>query len=99
MDNFVREKLQEWNLSSLMDVLEGKYLVSFPSTNFSPEKPHQNCEASAATTLSFFPIENMIDKEAFLLLNEEALKEMISAVGPRLKLQKKLRELQVINYV
>lgn len=38
----------------------------------------------------------MIDEEAFLLLEEEALKEMISAVGPRIKLQKKLRELQVI---
>ena len=37
----------------------------------------------------------MIDQESFLLLNDEALKEMISAVGPRIKLQKKLRELQV----
>ena len=44
----------------------------------------------------FFFIENMIDEEAFLLLEEEALKEMISAVGPRIKLQKKIRELQVI---
>lgn len=28
MDIFVREKLQEWNLSSLTDILEGMYLVS-----------------------------------------------------------------------
>lgn len=39
----------------------------------------------------------MIDEEAFSLLEEETLKEMISAVGPRIKLQKKLRELQVIS--
>jgi hypothetical protein len=28
MDNFVKEKLREWNLSSLVDILEGKYFVS-----------------------------------------------------------------------
>ena len=39
-----------------------------------------------------------MDQEAFLLLNEEALKEMVPAVGPRLKLQKKLRELQVSEW-
>jgi hypothetical protein len=27
MDNFVKEKLREWNLSSLVDILEGKCLV------------------------------------------------------------------------
>jgi hypothetical protein len=37
----------------------------------------------------------MIDQEPFLLLNEEALKEIVPAVGQRLALQKKLRELQV----
>jgi hypothetical protein len=40
----------------------------------------------------------MIDQEAFLLLNEETLKEMISAVGPRIKLLKNLRELQVSGF-
>ena len=28
MDNFVKEKLREWNISSLVDILEGKYFVS-----------------------------------------------------------------------
>jgi hypothetical protein len=37
----------------------------------------------------------MIDEESFLLLNEGSLKEMEIPVGPRLKLQKKLQELQV----
>ena len=44
----------------------------------------------------YYPFtENMIDEEAFLLLEESALKEMISAVGPRLKFQRKLQQLQV----
>jgi hypothetical protein len=37
----------------------------------------------------------MIDEEAFLLLNQDALKEMEIPVGPRIKLQKKLKEFQV----
>lgn len=45
-----------------------------------------------------FSTENMIDQEAFLLLNDESLKEIISALGPRIKLQKKLRELQVNKF-
>ena len=89
MDNFVKEKLQEWNLSSLA----GKYLCS---TNHFRKKPTKNCETSAITTnVGVFSVENMIDQEAFLLLNEETLKEMISAIGPRIKLQRKLQELQV----
>ena len=42
-----------------------------------------------------FSIDNMIDEESFLLLNEETLKEMQIPVGPRLKILKKLQELQV----
>ena len=42
-----------------------------------------------------FSIDNMIDEESFLLLNEETLKEIQTPVGPRLKILKKLRELQV----
>ena len=41
----------------------------------------------------------MVDQETFLLLNVEALKEMISAVGPGIKLPKKLRELQVNEFI
>ena len=41
----------------------------------------------------------MVDQETFFLLNVEALKEMISAVGPRKKLPKKLRELQVNEFI
>ena len=37
----------------------------------------------------------MIDQEAFQLLDEDTLKEMIPAVGPRVKLLKKIKELQV----
>lgn len=48
MDEFVKEKLAEWNLSSLNDIFE----------------------------------ENMIDEEAFLLLNQAASTEMVKAVGP-----------------
>ena len=35
MDNFVKQKLEEWNLSSLADVLEGKCLV-FVNLQVSP---------------------------------------------------------------
>ncbi|XP_046862632.1 uncharacterized protein LOC124456174 [Xenia sp. Carnegie-2017] len=55
MDNWVKEKLEKWNLSCLKDVFE----------------------------------ENMIDEEAFLILNEETLKEMKIPIGPRIKLLKK----------
>lgn len=37
----------------------------------------------------------MVDEEAFVLLDEETLKEMVKAVGPRVKLLKKLKEMQV----
>ena len=29
MDDFVKTKLQEWNLSALTDILEGMYLVFY----------------------------------------------------------------------
>lgn len=38
----------------------------------------------------------MIDEEAFLLLDEENLKEMNIPVGLRIKFKRKLQELQVI---
>ncbi|XP_071852236.1 uncharacterized protein [Apostichopus japonicus] len=62
MDEFVKEKLAEWNLSSLNEIFE----------------------------------ENMIDEEAFLLLDEAALTEMVKAVGPRKKFLKKLQEEQTL---
>ena len=37
----------------------------------------------------------MVDEEAFLLLNEETVEEMVHAVGPRVKLLKKLQKIQV----
>jgi hypothetical protein len=40
-------------------------------------------------------LENMIDKEALELLDEESVKEMVVAVGPRRKLLKKLEEEKV----
>ena len=43
---------------------------------------------------NFFP-ENMIDEEAFMLLDEASLKEMVPAVGPRKKFMKKLEEEKV----
>lgn len=47
------------------------------------------------TKIPSFSAENMIDEEAFMLLNESVLKEMNLPVGQRIKLQKKLQELQV----
>lgn len=44
-----------------------------------------------------FFTENMVDEEVFVLLDESSLKEMILADGPRIKLQRKLQELQVRN--
>ena len=41
-----------------------------------------------------FSIDNMIDEDSFLLTNEETSKEMQTPVGPRLKILKKLQELQ-----
>lgn len=38
----------------------------------------------------------MVDEEAFVLLDEETLKEMVNAVGQLVKLLKKLREMQVL---
>ena len=47
MDNFVKQKLQEWNLSSLADVLEGKCLV-FVNLRFSPPTfPEKNPDRKA----------------------------------------------------
>ena len=42
-----------------------------------------------------FVLENLIDEEALSLLDEEAVKEMVKAVGPRKKLLKILQEDQV----
>ena len=55
------------------------------------------CEEYIAKGLivdNFFP-ENMIDEEAFMLLDEASLKEMVPAVGPRKKFMKKLEEEKV----
>jgi hypothetical protein len=38
----------------------------------------------------------MIDEEALYLLDESSIKEMITAVGPRRKLLKKLEEEKVL---
>ena len=46
-------------------------------------------------TTIFFP-ENMIDEEALRLLDHDSIKEMITAVGPRRKLLKKLEEEKVL---
>ena len=42
-------------------------------------------------------LENMIDEEAFALLDEASLKKMIPVVGPRKKLMKQLEEEKVFQ--
>lgn len=47
------------------------------------------------SSFTFFFSDNEIDKEAFYLLDSESLKEIIPAVGLRLKVLKKLKLLKV----
>ncbi|KAJ8034185.1 hypothetical protein HOLleu_20916 [Holothuria leucospilota] len=60
MDEYVKDRLGEWNLQSLIPVFE----------------------------------ENQIDKEAFLLLDEQTVKELVKPIGPRSKLWKRIVELK-----